>query len=974
VSTQAKADATPAPAAAPATPAPATPTFKFGNTATPAASTNLFAGLSATTQATQPPSTSTPAPTSFGGFGQSSQAQLPNAAPAFGSGLFASQTPKAAPTATPISKSLQSVPATAPAKKRGIFDNDKYVYLRTARKLHESEFPNKCRSEIESTSAEASKNEQATEAAAPAAGTPAQAEKPAQNPFAAFQQPATKAPSSGLFQASKPAAAAPASTAPAFTPAPISAPAPVSASASAPAPAPIKDTPVPSVPRVTVPPNWTASTADSTNVLELVQELTALNEAYRAKLTQLPATADWSSLSKFHSQKSAELKKKIDDLKKKAAAAKGVTGEESVLSTKRKNDELAQSESSFKKARGGEPPSTPNSKTSALPSTTPKTAPPAKSFNLFAASTSTQETTPALNLFASTSTQPTASAAAKPSSFTAEQKTTESAGAGGFKPNFGSSAAPASTGFTPSFKPSSEASSSSGSGFFGQFGGKTKADLRKERLKKAINEEWDSDEDDEDFIPKSEFIARWNREEDERQAKLDAAASSANLNFKFDPSATAKKDTPAFTFTPASSNVPSASQSVASGTSTPGFLNSRVGSPAPSTEGARSVFDTPFGAQTPSDNLFGHLSAASSQREDDSDDEADGETAAKSSAGGESKQRKSIETGDAGSESSETLEESMRRKKPATKTPSLANRMTRDNSEAAPDTADKDDTLSMFSGPNAKLFNINGSQTPAPKKAFQFDFDGAAKSAPPKQNAFAPKTDTFAGDQTFKFGSPIKFGASTGASTPFAFTPAASTTATPAETSATTAKPAGNPFAFLNTATSAATSAVSSRAATPATDAEASGTDAAAINEDEAQNFVAEDKSLLSEAERSEFDVLFEHPEANVTKLVKKEGEAPKWASFANGRLWVLKSREDESVIVRLRMKTGAVKLNNRIVPSIKSSVAGKNKSQVRTVAPFVKDDGSTGFEDLIVAFKAGTGPEKQALASKFSEVYNDNV
>lgn len=644
------------------------------------------------------------------------------------------------------------------------------------------------------------------------------------------------------------------------------------------------------------------------------------------------------------------------------------------MSTKRKNDELAQSESSFKKARGGEPPSTPNSKTSALPSTTPKTAPPAKSFNLFAASTSTQETTSALNLFASTSTQPTASAAAKPSSFTAEQKTTESAGTGGFKPNFGSSAAPASTGFTPSFKPSSEASSSSGSGFFGQFGGKTKADLRKERLKKAINEEWDSDEDDEDFIPKSEFIARWNREEDERQAKLDAAASSANLNFKFDPSATAKKDTPAFTFTPASSNVPSASQSVASGTSTPGFLNSRVGSPAPSTEEARSVFDTPFGAQTPSDNLFGHLSAASSQREDDSDDEADGEAAAKSSAGGESKQRKSIETGDAGSESSETLEESMRRKKPAAKTPSLANRMTRDNSEAAPDTADKDDTLSMFSGPNAKLFNINGSQTPAPKKAFQFDFDGAAKSAPPKQNAFAPKTDTFAGDQTFKFGSPIKFGASTGASTPFAFTPAASTTATPAETSATPAKPAGNPFAFLNTATSAATSAVSSRAATPATDAEASGTDAAAINEDEAQNFVAEDKSLLSEAERSEFDVLFEHPEANVTKLVKKEGEAPKWASFANGRLWVLKSREDESVIVRLRMKTGAVKLNNRIVPSIKSSVAGKNKSQVRTVAPFVKDDGSTGFEDLIVAFKAGTGPEKQALASKFSEVYNDNV
>ena len=884
-----------------------------------------------------------------------------------------SQTPKAAPTATPISKSFQAAPSTVPAKKTALFGVD-----------HDTA----------PASTEPSKNEQATtESAAPSTNTSAQIEKPAQNLFAAFSQPAIQAPSNGLSQSPKPAASTPRPPSYSFTHVPTFEPAPKPASGFTPQPAsttttstaqePSKETSAPPVPRVTVPPNWAANTTDSTNVLELVQELTALNEAYRAKLAQLPATADWSSLSKFHSQKSTELKKKIDDLKKKAAAAKGVTGEETVLSTKRKNDEFAQSESSFKKARSGEPPSTPNSKISALPSTTPKTAPPGKSFNLFSASTGPQETTPAVNLFASTSTQPTVSAAPKPASSTAEQKDTESAGAGGFKPNLASSttststgfkpnlgsSTSASTGFQPNFGASSAAGKSSSGGFFGQFGGKTKEELRKERLKKAINEEWDSDEDDDDFIPKSEFIARWNRKEDERQAELDAAANSANVNFKFDPTAATKKDTPAFTFTPASSNVPSVSQSAASGASTPGFLNSRVGSPAPSTDGARSVFDTPFDAQTPSDNPFSHLSAASSQREDDSDDE----NSAKSSVD-ESKKRKLVATEDAESESSETLEESMRRKKPATKAGSLADRMTRDNSEAAPDAAEKDDSRSMFSGANAKHFNLNGSQTPAPKKSFQFDFDGAAaKSAPPKQNAFAPKMDAFAGDQTFKIGTPIKFGASTGGSTPFSFTPAAATTPTPAESSATLAKPAGNPFAFLSTATSAATSAVSSRAATPATDAE--GTDPAAINEDEAQNFVdTEDKSTLSEAERSEFDVLFEHPEAIVTKLVKKEGVAPKWQNFANGRLFVLKSREDQSVIMRLRMKTGAVKINNRFVPSIKSTVAGKNKSQVRTVAPLVKPDGTTGFEDLIVAFKAGTVPEKQALAEKFSNVYNDNI
>lgn len=1002
---------------------------------TPSAPSNLFGNLGATTK---PASTSTAPPMSFGGFTPSSQAPSSDALPSLGlfsqsqnkapatpiskplntgsatappkklssmfggsqyvqrsfvrptlpplptglsflaSGLhqpsflippspFASHK---SPFATPRPKYRQSrfrkdiiYKLPSPPRRRLSRNLFRYSISETMRrkmndpKLQEF-FNNGCRFTSELKAAEASNNEPAAAETA----TPAQIEEPAKNPFAALSKPAANT-SNNLFQSPKPSTPAPASasTSTASTSTPAPAPA---ASLFAPAPAPAatsvqetpKTAPAPPVPRVTVPPNWNVDTASGTNILDLVHELTALNDAYRAKLAQLPATADWSALSKFHSQKSSEIKKKIDDLKKQAATAKGVTGEESVLSTKRKNDEPTQSDFSVKKVRSDDPPSTPNSKSSALPSTTPKTAPPAKGFNLFAASTS-QDATPPPKLFGAPATD-------KP----AEKKSIESASVGGFKPNLGTSSTSASTGFKPNFGASSTGKASSG-GFFGQFGGKTKEQLRKERLKKALDAGYESpttsEEEEGNYETKEQWIARWNREEDARQAEMEAAASKAS---QFVPSVSGEKsDAPAFTFTPASSNVASTSQSLASGASTPGLLNSRVGSPAPSTDGGRSVFDTPFGAQTPNNNLFGHLSAASSQHQDDSDDEADDESASKTSTADDAKKRRLADTGDAESESSETLEESMRRKKPAAKPSSLADRITRDNSEAAPDAADKDSAPSLFSNTNSNLFNMNGSQTPAPKKPFQqFDFAGAAaQSAPPKQAAFAPKTDTFAGDQTFKFGSPIKFSAST-TTAPFGAKPAAE--------SSTPAKPAANPFAFLNAGNSAATSAVSSRAATPATDAEASSTDAAA-NEEEAQNFVDnDDKSLLSDAERTEFTVLFEHPETIVTKLVKKEGEAPKWQKIANGRLWILKSNEDASVIVRLRMKSGAVRLNNRIVPGLKSSVAGATQSQVRAVAPYVKEDGSTGMEDVILAFKAGTVAEKQELAGRFSEVYNENV
>ncbi|KAL1612792.1 hypothetical protein SLS60_001021 [Paraconiothyrium brasiliense] len=1024
-----------------------TPAFSFGNsfanTATPAPSNNLFGYLGASTQA----STNTPAPVSFGGFGQTSQAQY-TSAPALPAlpalpDLFTESQVQAptGPIATLIPKPSNTGSSTTPAKKRSKFaNNSQYApFFSLLRPKPSSRLPPVNQKKIEalrrpadyvwgllppgafpsspsclknppsylknqdldnqeqqsnmhrrpatdSNSTQASQEEPATTETtaqtnlkqtpfeAPQFAQSAHTEKPASNPFASLSSSASASSSNSnsLFTSAKPATSIPKSTLPA-TPAPVTEPA--------------TTVPVPPIPKATVPSSWTVPDDNSNDLREHTKLLEQINDTYRAKLAQLPTRADWSTLSKWHWQESSKLKKKIDDLKKQAAAAKGITGEESVLSTKRKTDATAQLDSISKKARSGETPATPVSKAPAMPTTSPKAKPASQPFNLFA----------------NASTQQPSSMADQPAQF----KTSESkdhglgiatAPQGGFKPNFGISVSSNATGFKPSLGTSSKTAGSSSGGFFGQFGGKTKEQLREERMKKALDDGYESpttsEEAEGDYETRDQWLARWNKEEDERQAALDAAASNTML--KFAPTATGKKsDTPTFKFNAASSNAASssdsivASQGIASGASTPGFFGSRVSSPAPS------VLDTPLGAQTPSTNLFGHLSAASSQHQDDSDDEADDEAAARPSVEEEPKKRKLGDSADGESESSETLEESARRKKPATqnssffdritrdnsdaeqetaditKKPSLLDRMTRDNSEAASDVIGKEAGQTSLNSINSKLYNINGSQTPAPKKPFTFDFAAAAKAAP--QSA-PPKQNLFAGDQTFKFGDPIKFGSATNTNTPFTVTPATPTPASPAVSSAAPPKAINSPFAFLSAAPSAATSAMSSRAATPASDADASATEGAAINEEEGQTHVESDKSILSSEEQDEFDVLFEAEQVIANKQIYKEGAAkPEWVKIANGRLWILKSKADNHVILRLRMKSGAVRVNYRIPPIIKSSIMGANKMQVLTKEPSVKD-GKTVLENLIFAFNHKDKATKQELAKTFSETYNDIV
>lgn len=706
---------------------------------------------------------------------------------------------------------------------------------------------------------------------------------------------------------------------------------------------------VPKIGKVTVPPNWVVTNAESNDINVLATELAKVNENYRMKLAQLPATADWSSLSRWHSRETSALNKKIHSIKKQLAAAKGITGEESSLSTKRKTVEAAeheyQHESPTKKARSDAVPTTPASKASVLFSTTPKATPPSNTSGLFGSALTKQ------NNFAS---DDTAVSQAKAAGFTKSVLAKETPSQTGFKPVFAVSSTPDVSGFKPSTGVSAPGNSV---GLFSQFGSQARSD----RKKKAEDEDWDPDEE-----TKEEWSARWDAEQAQReaeQAAQSAAQSKTAAGFTFKSSTTGESSAPIFRFSTVSSETTSTnngnagSHDLTSGISTPGLFGSRVGSPALSAAGARSVLDTPSAAQSPSSNMFSHLaSGPSSQNQDDTDDEA-----AESSDGEGSKKRNHEDTVDAESESSETLEDSMRRKKSGLGT--LASRITRDDSVAAQESSEKEVTKPDL---NSSFFQQNsGSQTPKDKTPFKFfDFSAAAQSAPPKPSAFA-------GDQTFKPGSPIKFGTATKSNTTFSVTPASPS---PAEPSTTTSKAASSPFSFLNApkVASASSSALTSRAATPASDIEASGGESVVDGDEAAPHVEQHDFSLLTAEERDEYEILFEAEQAVAKKVVKS-----KWEQVANGRLWVLKNKTSGQVLVRLRMKNGRLPINHQIPSGIESKIGGKNKTMV--TAPLPSD---AKLESGVFGFKAtqpcSNDEEKMAMAQElaqtFSSVYNSNV
>jgi hypothetical protein len=698
------------------------------------------------------------------------------------------------------------------------------------------------------------------------------------------------------------------------------------------------------------------------DLAELAKNLAFVNNNYRTKLASLPLTADWSSLSRWHLKETSDIMKRITDLKKQTAAAKGVTGNESSLSVKRKaNEEVSRDTregSPTKKQRADDAPSTPAPKSSSLMSTTPKASPLASqtssifgnAINKGATSGSAEpekNTEPTkTSAFQSPFNNTSTAESSKKNLFQSPFQAPKSYAAGskpGFQiPKSGTSSAPSSGGSTD---------------FMAQFGSasKTAEQMRAERKAKDKDDDYDSDEETEEA-----WSARWDKQEAERVAKEKEKLKAASAS-TFKGLAPQKNTTDA----PTSSNP---FQSL-SGTSSPGLFGSRTSSPAPSNGGGASVFDTPAGATTPAQsNIFGHLSSAQSPNNaEDDDDEQDkddeehqGQPQSRLEqqlqAAGSTKRRFGDES-ESGSD--EFLEDAMRRKKQdATKKPALIDRMTRADPAGveASESEKENNKPSAFASVSEQT---NGLHTPAPKAKFTFDFAAAGgQTAPPKQNSFA-------GDQTFKLGTPIKFGTATkaleGAPT-FQFQPP---TPSAADVSTTPSKPPPSTFAFLNASNdqSSIGSAVSSRAPTPISEAGSSKGSAAGDDDDEGSKLEQMNLSSLTEDEKAQHDILFTADQAVAKHQVTKEG-VKKWESYARGALWILKNKETGKAIVRMRLSSGATRLNYTILPKLQTKLAGESQKMVTAMGR--KEDGKPF--NLFFCFRS------TETAKEFSQIYNDHV
>ncbi|KAH8728532.1 hypothetical protein GQ44DRAFT_609221 [Phaeosphaeriaceae sp. PMI808] len=679
---------------------------------------------------------------------------------------------------------------------------------------------------------------------------------------------------------------------------------------------------LPRIPKAHVPKEWNTAVAPSALIsdsshsllISLTAQLQQLNENYRAKLNKLPPAADWAALSLWHHQHSSAIKTKIDIAKKQRAAAKGVTGNESSLSTKRKvNDQSPEDRdnSPTKRARPANAVSTPTPQPS-IP--TPKFNPPATATSsIFAKAINNKPSAPTepSKPHASEPSQPTATGFQP--SFSASNGAVTSQplfSASGFKPTTSTS-----TGGSGGFKP---VTSSTSGGFASQFAAsaKTYEQLAAERKKKAMDEDYDSDDE-----TKAEWSARYDKKEAERIAKEKAAAAL----------------TPAF----------SLSKPV-SGASTPGLFTPRPASPALST-GGQSVFDAGSTAQTPSSNIFGHLSSGPSSNNQEESDEEDARLRNDQFVGSvEPTTPPKRKFGESETEADDSHDERTITKQNNTLKGSLMSRMTRGDGDGSESEKENSNAGSIFG-------QTNGTQTPTNKPFSFFDFGAAgAKTAP-------PKSDTFAGDQTFKPGTPIKFGEGAAtekkAAPTFQFQPASAST-TPSK------PPPASLFNFgLSGLTSAPSSVFSSRAATPLSEAETSAA-SAAEDDEEGTKHEQVDLSKLTEGELEANEVVFETEQALAKHQVDKGDGTKAWENFARGPLYILKDKVTGKCFVRIRISSGQTPLNYSILPALKSNVTGSSGKMVQATMP--KKEG--GFTQFFISLRT---PE---IARELSEKYNASL
>ena len=965
-----------------ATGASSTPFSGFGATSqapqaqdkTPASTTNLFGSLKKPEEPSSTAAAETPKSNPFASLAK--PATPPSAVPAAGNAgfsLFGAAKDKDSATSTTEKDSGAATLKAPEASKSSLFqpfstpqpaktaDTDKTqggLFSAAQPKTSSGMFSQTFQPETNNSSNLFKKPQSSFPSFTPSTAS-SSAPKEASNPFASLSTPSTDRPN--LFSASKePAQASPAPAMPNLT------------GGAAPSTESQQSPELPKVPKVHVPKEWAVPGAvraqSGDGLLKQISDLTAqlqvLNEKYRQQLGNLPLTADWSSISLWHYQHATDIKKKIDNAKKQRAASRGVTGTESSLSTKRKVSEdnvEARDPSPIKRAR----PAQPGSPTPQPSASTPKLNPPATATsNMFAKAISNKPSTPSApptNLFAPKETEkpsaePSKAAPAPSFGFTpsaSASNSTTTTTSSEFKPSFGgdSSSSASSGGFKPSFggdsgnsassggfKPNFGSLPKSGGGFLSQFSktAKTYEELAAERKKKAKDEDYDSDEETEE-----EWSARYDKAEEERIAedKKKAAATPAFTMPAPSKSGTSEKANPF-----------SSLMKPTSGTSTPGGFTPKAASPAPST-GSQSVFNAPAASPAPSSNIFGHLSSGTSSNNQEESDEDDEQQDAVGSAEPATPKHT---IGESETETDETQEQ----KSATASKGSLLSRMTRDN----------DSESEKENNGTSSTMATNGTTTPTNKPFQFFDFNAASKTAP-------PKSDTFAGDQTFKFGTPIKFGQAPATekkeAPKFQFQPA---TPSAGELSTTPAKPppstifnfapsTGGSSLFAPSGPTSVTSSVfSSRAGTPLSEAGENSAASGAEDED-GEKHEQIDLSKLTEEETNAYDIVF-HTEVVLAKhQVEKDGEKT-WANLAKGPLWILKDKETGKCSVRVRIPSGATPLNYQILPSLPATVTGSSKKMVMATKPAKEG----GLQSVIFAVKT---PE---IATEMAAKYTESV
>jgi len=465
---------------------------------------------------------------------------------------------------------------------------------------------------------------------------------------------------------------------------------------------------------------------------------------------------------------------------------------------------------------------------------------------------------------------------------------------------------------------------------------KTYEQLAAERKKKAMDEDYDSDDE-----TKEEWSARYDKAEAERLAeekkKIAAAPTFTVPGAAAAAPSAAKPTAPASDSTSPKSNPFSSLMKPVSGASTPGLSTPKAASPAPST-GSQSIFKAPGSSQTPTPNIFGHLSPAPASNNQDESDEDDND-AHEDVGSAEPTTPPKPKFGESETESEDTQEP---KEQDTASRGSLLSRITREN-----DSGSEKGSI----GSTSVFGTTNGITTPTNKPFAFFNFDAASKTAP-------PKSDTFAGDQTFKAGTPIKFGQAPatekkGGLSQFSFSPS---TPSPAELSTTPAKAPPSIFNF-SSANSVTSSVFSSRAGTPLSEAGETSAASAAEDDEEGGKQEQVDFSQLTEEETNAYDIVF-HTEVVLAKHQVNNA----WTNIAKGPLWILKDKETGKCSVRVRIASGATPLNYQILPSLPATVTGSSKKMVMATKPAKEG----GLQSILFAVKT---PEiATEMATKYTE------